>query len=211
MLKLHYFPGSANLTPHMVLHELGLPFELVLVDRDKNAHRSEAYLKINPHGRIPTLVDGDLVIYETAAITMHLVDRHPEAGLAPAVGSPARAHFYQWMVYLSNTLQAAMHTYFYTEQYAKSPAVIEEVRACSETRMLEMFRILDAQLGDKPYVLGDTLSAADHYLFMLTRWGRNMQTPPRTLPRLGRHAERMLARPAVLRALHGEGLSTPYF
>ena len=66
--KLYYYPGNANLTPHMVLEEIGAPYELVLLDRSKNAHKSPEYLKLNPHGRIPTLVDGDLVLYETAAI-----------------------------------------------------------------------------------------------------------------------------------------------
>src|SRR3569833_4774792 len=102
MYKLYYYPGNANLAPHMLLEELGAAYELVLVDRDRNAHNSPEYLKLNPNGQIPTLVDGDLVLYETAAICLHLVARHPEAGLAPPCGSEARAHFYEWLIYLAN-------------------------------------------------------------------------------------------------------------
>src|ERR1051326_5231176 len=87
MYKLYYYPGNANLAPHVVLQEIGAKYELVLVDRDKQHHKSPEYLKLNPHGRVPSLVDGDLVIYETAAICLHLVDRHPEARLAPGVGA----------------------------------------------------------------------------------------------------------------------------
>ncbi len=94
MIKLHYAPGNASMTPHLVLEELGVPFELKLVDRENNAHKSPAYLKMNPNGLIPVLVDGDLVLYETAAIVLHLVDMHPAAGLAPAVGTTERAQFY---------------------------------------------------------------------------------------------------------------------
>ncbi|HTZ78020.1 MAG TPA: glutathione S-transferase N-terminal domain-containing protein, partial [Stellaceae bacterium] len=77
MYQLYYFPGNANLVPHMVLEEIGAPHELRLVDRSKGGLTSPDYLKLNPHARLPTLVDGDLVLYETAAICLHLVDRHP--------------------------------------------------------------------------------------------------------------------------------------
>lgn len=83
MYQLYYFPGNANAAPHMVLEELGQTYELVLVDRTKNAQKSKDYLTINPNGRIPTLVDRDLVLFEATAIVLHLVDQHPEGGLAP--------------------------------------------------------------------------------------------------------------------------------
>lgn len=72
-----------------MLRELGVPFTLQLVDRAQNAHKSLAYLKLNPNGLIPVLQDGDLVLYETAAIVLHLVDTHPEAGLAPRSARPS--------------------------------------------------------------------------------------------------------------------------
>lgn len=90
MYQLYYYPSNANLAPHMLLEELGVPFELVLVDRDRNEHKGAEYLKLNPSGRIPVLVDGDLVLSETAAICLHLVDRHPQAGFTPALGTPER-------------------------------------------------------------------------------------------------------------------------
>jgi glutathione S-transferase len=74
MIQLHYFPGNASMTPHILLEELGVPFELQFVDRSAGAHKSPDYLKLNPNGLIPVLVDGDLVLYETAAICLHLVD-----------------------------------------------------------------------------------------------------------------------------------------
>ncbi|MEO5770692.1 MAG: glutathione S-transferase N-terminal domain-containing protein, partial [Burkholderiaceae bacterium] len=92
MLHLHYHPGNASMTPHLLLRELGVEFALKLVDRSRNEQQSADYLKLNPNGLIPVLVDGDLVLYETAAIVLHLVDTHPAAGLAPAaIGSAERA------------------------------------------------------------------------------------------------------------------------
>ena len=95
MLQLHYYPGNASMTPHMLLEELGVPYTLQYVDRTVQAHKAADYLKLNPNGLIPVLVDGDLVLYETAAICLHLADTHPQAALAPALGTPARAHFYK--------------------------------------------------------------------------------------------------------------------
>src|SRR5688572_16323657 len=113
MITLHYHPSNASMAPHMLLETLGVPFELQLVDRTRNAHKQPEYLKLNPNGLIPVLIDGDLVLYETAAICLHLVDTHPHAGLAPAIGTPARALFYKWLVWLTNTLQTALIVYFY--------------------------------------------------------------------------------------------------
>ena len=101
MLRLHFHPGNASFAPHLLLQELGIPHELVLVDRAAQAHKSPAYLRLNPNGLIPVLEDGDRVLYETAAILLHLADRHPEAGLLPPLGSAARAQAYKWLCWLS--------------------------------------------------------------------------------------------------------------
>ena len=117
MLTLHYYPGNASMTPHIVLEELGVPYQRVLVDRTQDAHRQPAYLKLNPNGQIPVLTDGDLVLYETAAICLHLCDTHPQAQLAPPLGTAARAHFYKWLAWLTNTMQATLMIYFYPERW----------------------------------------------------------------------------------------------
>ena len=89
MLQLHYFPGNASLIPHIVLEEIGAPFELKYVDRERAAHKSADYLALNPNGLIPVLVDDSLpgpeplVLYETAAVCLHLADTHPGAHLLP--------------------------------------------------------------------------------------------------------------------------------
>ena len=97
-MQLHYFPGNASMVPHILLEELGLPFQLLYVDRALDAQKSAAYLKLNPNGLIPVLVDGDLVLYETAAICLHLADGHPQAGLAPPQGSREQAQLYMRLI-----------------------------------------------------------------------------------------------------------------
>ena len=212
MYQLYYYPGNANLAPHMVLEEIGAPYELILLDRAKNAHKAPEYLKLNPHGRIPTLIDGGLVLYETVAICMHLADKHPKAGLAPEIGTAERAQFYKWMVYLTNTVQAEMLLYFYPERLGGDGACKETVKRNAETRLAAMFDTIEQGLVERgPYLLGDRFSAADPMLLMLGRWSRGFERPAKTLPALGRYLERVAARPAVQRAFSSEGINAPFY
>jgi len=215
MYKLYYFPGNANLAPHMLLEEIGAPYELVLVDRDSNEHKSPQYLKLNPTGRIPVLIDGDLVLFETAAICLHLADRHPEAQLAPTLGSDERAEFYKWLIYLTNTLQAELITYFYPGRLADDEAAAAQVKGHAQERISGpggMLDIIENQLAQSGgWLLGARYSAADPYLMMLARWTRGMAHPARERSQLGRFLEAMAARPAVQRAFAQEGLKPPLY
>jgi glutathione S-transferase len=211
MLALYYYPGNASLLPHMMLREIGAPFEMRLVDRAQNVQKSADYLKLNPNGRIPVLVDGDLVLFETAAIALHLADRFPQAGLAPAVGTKERAEFYKWMIHLSNTPQAEYRPWFYPHEHAGDETAIPIVKQAAEQRLYRMFDIISEQLGDRAWLLGERFSAADLFLFMLMRWGRGMPRPPRVHANLNALAERVIARPAVQEALKVEGIQAPFF
>ena len=218
MYKLFYYPGNANLAPHMLLEEIGAPYELVLVDRTKNAHKSGDYLAMNPAGRIPVLIDDGLTpaltLFETAAICLHLCDRHPEADLAPRdIGSAERAQFYKWLVYLTNTLQAEVITYFYPDRITDDEAGARVVRSHCEARIGGMLEILDRALDESggPWLLGARYSALDPYLMMLCRWTRGMGKPARDYPKLGPFLNAMAARPAVSRAFEQEGLKPPLY
>jgi glutathione S-transferase len=210
MLQLHWFPGNASLAPHMLLEELGVPFELRLVDRTQDAQKSPAYLALNPNGTIPVLVDGEFVLYETAAICLHLVDTHPQAGLAPALGTPERAHFYQWLIWMTNTLQATLMTWHYPERSADSADAIAQVKARAEQKIGGMLAQLDAELArhGEPWLL-ERFSALDPYALMLARWTRAFARRARSLPLLGPYLQRVLARPAVARVFEREGLAPP--
>lgn len=210
MYALYYYPGNASLLPHMLLREIGAPFELRLIDRAVGAHKKPDYLKLNPHGTIPLLLDGDLALHQTAAIALHLVDCHPEAGLAPPVGTEERALFYKWMIYLTNTPQAEYMLWFYPERHAADESAIAQLKAAAGAALEAMFGQIAAELSEGPWLLGERFSAVDLFLFMLTRWGRAMPRPPRALPAIAAHAERVANRPAVLAALAAEGLAAPF-
>jgi glutathione S-transferase len=209
MYQLHYFPSNANAAPHMVLEELGLTYDLVLVDRAKTAQKSNDYLKINPNGRIPTLVDGELVLFEAAAIVLHLVDQHPEAGLAPKVGTPERAKFYQWMTFLTNSLQEELMIWQYPDRLTgDDAAATEAVKRGAEKRASAYLDVVEKHLKTHgPLFLGETLSAADFYLVMLARWARPMSNPPRSRPNIAKLLDMITALPSVRRAYAREGVT----
>ncbi len=215
MLQLHYYPSTAAMIPHILLEEIGAPFQRVPVDRTVNAHKAPDYLQLNPNGLIPVLTDGDLVLYETAAIALHLCDTHPQAGLMPALGTAQRAHAYKWLMWLTNTLQAALIIYFYGERWLNdgNTAGTTELKAHAQQKIGGMLDQLDAHLGSHggPWFMGADYTALDAYVFTLCRWTRNFSAAPaRERPHLGPYLQRVLARPAVQRVMVSEGLAAPY-
>lgn len=216
MHLLYGGPGNANLAPHAALQEAGLAegtdYRFVKLDLKAGEHRTPDYLKLNPHGVVPTLVIAQggarQVICEAAAILLHLADLYPHAGLAPAVGSPERAAYYQWIAHLTNTVQARFMNFYHADYFIDDAAGQAAVKAKADTALKERFAHIDAHLAKHgPYLLGEAFSAADLYLFMLTRWGRSLSRPARDFPQVGKHFERVLARPAVRRTLAIEGIS----
>jgi glutathione S-transferase len=207
---LYHSPSSASMAPHILLRELGVPHELALTDTEVGGQKRPEYLRLNPHARVPTLVHGDIVIYEATAIGLYLCERHPEAGFAPPVGSPLRGEFLKWMVYLTNTVQAELMLYFYPERYVPA-AQVDALKVTVVDRVAEMFARIDAHLAERPYLLGEAISAADIYLFMVSRWTRNTARKARDLPHLGALLARVMARPRVQEAYAIERIAEPYY
>ena len=223
MIQLHYYPSTASMAPHILLRELAVPFELLLVDRTQNAQKMTAYLRLNPNGLIPVLTsndeEGELVLYEAAAICLHLCDMYPASNLAPAVGTPERAHFYKWLMWLTNTLQATLSTYLYPERWVNvgNDAGATQVKAQAEIKVGVLLDQLDAELArqallhTEPWLLGANYSAVDIYTLMLCRWTRNFTSnPARDRTHLGPYLQRLLARPAVVKAFEVEALGLPW-
>ncbi len=202
MYTLYYSPGSASMAPHGVLEESAAPYTLARVDMAANKHKDAEYLKLNPHGRVPTLVvDGKQPIYEATAICLFIADRHPHAGLAPPVTDLARGLYYQWMAYLTNTLQAECLLFFYPERNIANPAHAPEVKAQAEVELANIWGKLDQALATGPYLLGDRFSAADIYLHMLYSWMDPPMQMDARYPNVTRCADLVAARPALKRVL----------
>lgn len=204
--RLYGRRGAGSLAPQILLEEIGAPYELIWVG--KSAPELEALRRVNPAGRVPSLVlpDGTAVA-ESAAILIHLTNAHPEAGLAPPAGSTAHARFLQWMVFLSANLYEAVLRYSYSERYSTSGAqAAAAIKAQALIDCAAHLGRIHAELA--PYVLGDRLSAADPYLHMLAGWYAQDAGPLASrMPKLTEHAALLRRRPATLAAErdHAEG------
>jgi len=204
---LYYSPSTASLVVHWLLIELDIAHRLELVDFDTRAQKSPEYLKLNPQGRVPTLVLDGQVLTESAAIAMHLADLYPQANLAPAPGTQARAAYYRWMCLCAYTLMPAYRGWFYPDEPA-GPAHVELIQASSRAILEQAWQQVDAHLAASgPYLLGEQPSAADFVLTMLMRWSRNMPKPTDTWPVLQAHAQRMKALPSFKEVYAREGLT----
>lgn len=204
---LYGSPSTASLVVHWLLIELGIEHALVLLDFDTREHKAAAYLALNPAGKVPTLLIDGQVLTEAAAIALHLADRHPQAGLLPAPGTPLRAEAYRWMFWCANTVQPAYRAWFYADEAAGGES-IDAVRASARQQLEAAWQHLDRHLqGGGPYVLGDAPSVVDFMLVMLMRWSRNMPTPSDSWPLLKAYAQRLKARPAFVEVYRREGIS----
>jgi glutathione S-transferase len=202
--KLFYYPRNASWAPHLVLAEMGVAFELILVDRKSNQQKSPEYLTVNPTGRIPTLIDQDLVIFESAAICLYLCDKHPESGLIPNVTNPLRATFYQWLFYLNSTIQPELMVYFYPQKHTVGEHT-KDILQAQELRVTEMFALVDKALEGKDFLVGDSITVCDYFLFMLSHWASGFSQPPLAFKNLARYLRKLAKRETVMSVCEWEG------
>lgn len=211
MYKLYYYSNNASLAVHFLLHEMRLDYELLLVDRKTNGQKSAQYLKLNPAGRIPTLIDGDTVIFESPAICIHLCEQHPEKGLIPPLGSKERPQFLQWLTYLNNTLQAELMVRYYPQKHTTDENAIPGIIAAQDERIAEVLAVLDKQLLGNNYLLGDRISACDFFLFMLAEWSLKIKKSPMTFSNLNRYLKQLAQYPAIREVCNIENIDLSPF
>ena len=208
-LRLYWRPGTAASAPHAALAEIGVPYELIRVERE-TAQTDPDYLALNPLGVVPTLVvptlsDGDLVLTESAAILLYLADCYPEAGLVPAQPvASERAQFYRWLVFMTNTLQTTLLRFLYPERYGT-----EGVGEIAAADAATYFDLIDRELDGRAWLVGEQRTAADLFLFMLTRWGRRLEPAAWERPNLRSHFLRTLELPGVRRMIDESDLELP--
>ncbi|HWE48099.1 MAG TPA: glutathione S-transferase family protein [Caulobacteraceae bacterium] len=204
MYTLYYSPGAASLVVHQALMELGVRFELKLIDIETGQQKTPAYLAINPAGVVPTLIVDNQAVGEAAAILILLSERFPHAGLAPAAGTPDRAVFLQWMFFLANTLQPQYRRWFYPGDDA-APEREAEIKDNARRRIEAAWTRIDNHLAGGGFMAGD-YSALDMHATMLGRWSRNMPKPADRWPHVAAWLAKTTARPAWSAVHKAEGL-----
>jgi glutathione S-transferase len=204
MLRLYYAPGSCARASHITLRETGTDFELQPVDFSSAEQRKTPYLRINPKGRVPALETERGIITETPAILVYLAQRFPEARLAPMDDPFELARVQSFNSYLCATVHVAHAHSRRGERWADDPGAIAEMKRKTPEVMASCFDLIETSLFEGPWVLGETYSVADPYLFTISQWLRIHGIDVQSYPRVADHLQRMLERPAVQAALEAE-------
>lgn len=208
MITLFNSPSSTSMSVHAALEEIGCDYKNHWVDISVPLHqRDPEFQALTPHGAVPVLVDDDgTVVFEGSAILIYLADRFPEAALGPRVGDAGRGDFLKWMVYMTNTLQIAMQIYFMPYKHTTATTGHKHISDKGVERLDESWSFIDAACASPgPYLLGDSFSACDLHLQMLTRWHRDTDAMRARYPHLKRCVELVEQRPAVKRIMQDHG------
>lgn len=200
-MKLYYSPGACSLSPHIVLHEAGLAFTAEMASTKTHKLKDGTdYFSINPLGYVPLLVLNDgTQLSEGPAIVQYIADQVPDKQLAPANGSMARYQLQSLLNFISTELHKGFSPLF-------NPATPADYKPAVTEKLLSRMAWIDGQLAGKQYLMGDTFTVADAYLFTVTGWGAYVKVDLSGFANISAHRARVAARPAVQAALRAEGL-----
>lgn len=201
-MKLYYSPGACSQAPHILLHEIGLSHDSVKVDlKAKTVEGGDNFLAINPKGSVPVLeLDSGEVLTENAVILQYLGDRSGLGEVLPPLGNFRRYRVLEWVNFITTELHKSFSPLF-------KPDASDETKAFFKKVIGERFDYVDKALGDGPFLMGDTLTLPDPYLFVMLGWGEKMIGLDRW-PNLKAFRARMMERPSVRQVLRFEGLLT---
>ena len=201
MYTLYYSPGSCSLIVHILLEEFGVPFEAKKADSKSAEYRRD----INPKGKVPALATPDGILTECVAIVEYLCDHHGDGKLLGKPGTWQRAKTLERIATLATEIHPLFNRFFHEDDFSPSKEVQAGVKARGTEKLLAWFREQDEGLK-KPYWSGEALDASDIYFMVMARWGRWLATPANEMPNIRPFYERMVARPAVARAMQREGV-----
>jgi len=159
MYRLYGKPYTMSMVPEGAMDEIGVDYELIELPEGRSTDPD--YLALRADGLVPTLVDGDLVVIEGSAITMHLADAHPDAGLAPPVGSAERTRWYEWMLYLNSMVHPAVANEFHADWYTDEESGVEGVRRQARKTADDLWHQIDAAIAGRPWLTRETFTTAD--------------------------------------------------
>lgn len=201
MLKLYFSPGACSLSPHIVLHESGLPFDLEKVDLGARRTAGGAdYHTINPKGSVPALLlESGEVLTEGPAVVQYIADQAPGKQLAPAAGSLERYRLIEWLNFISTELHKGYEPLFRRD-------IPEETRQAARDALIRQLGHVDGRLASSSFLVSERFTVADAYLFVILRWCRHGHFDFGRWPAITAYLPSLARRPAVQAALAAEGL-----
>lgn len=204
MLILYYAAQTCALATHIALIEAGAAYETRRIDFQSNQQRSADYLAINPKGRVPALVTPRGILTETPALLVYVAQSFPAAKLAPLDDPFAFAEAQAFNSYLCSTVHIAHAHRMRGYRWADEPAALEAMKRKVPQSVAEGFALIETELLRGPWVLGETYSICDIYLFNLAQWLEADGVDPARFPKVLSHRTRMAERPAVRQAIAEE-------
>lgn len=204
MLKFYYAPKSCALASHIALEEAGADYESVRLNLAANQQREAAYTVVNPKGRVPSLETDRGVLTETPAILTYIAQTHPAARLAPFDDPFAFAEVQAFNAYLCATLHVAHAHKYRGYRWADEESSFADMRRAAPRAVGACFELIEGTMFKGPWVMGETYTICDPYLFTVAGWMEEDGVDPRSVPRIIDHRNRMAERPAVVRASAAE-------
>ena len=201
MLTLHYAAGTCALASHILLEQTGARYDTVRVDFAANAQRSPDFLRLNPKGRVPTLVTERGVLTETPAILLYLCQTFPQAGLAPLDDPFELARAQAFNSYLCSTVHVAHAHKRRGARWADEPEAIAAMQKKVAQNMAECFELIEQTMLAGPWVLGERYSLCDPYLFTIANWLKGDEVDIERFPKAAAHNRRMRDLPAVQKVM----------
>jgi glutathione S-transferase len=203
MLTLFYTPKTCALATHIALIDAGADYTLKRVDFAKGEQRAPEFLAVNPKGRVPALVTAQGILTETPAVLTYLAQTFAQAALAPT--DPfALARLQAFTAFLSSTLHVAHAHGPRGNRWTDDPAALAALKAYMPTAVTAAFKLVEDSMLQGPFVMGDTYTIADPYLFTMATWIEGDQVDTTQIPRVMAHRAMMSKRPSVVRALAEE-------
>lgn len=197
MLKFYYAPQTCALAAHIALEEAGAAFEPVRIDFSRNEQRQGDYLRINPKGRVPALATQKGILTETPAILFYIAQTHPAAKLAPLDDPFALGRIQAFNSYLCSTVHVAHAHRLRGNRWADDPVALADMKRKVPQSVGDCFSLIETEMFAGPFVMGETLTICDPYLYTLATWLEGDGVDPARFPKILAHRERMAARPAV--------------
>ena len=203
MLKLYYAPETCALASHIALEQVGAEYQAIRVNFSENEENSPEYLRMNPKGRVPALITDRGVLTETPAILQFICQSYPDAGLAPLENLFETARMNAFNSYLCSTVHVAHAHRLRGNRWADDPLAIAAMQKKVPQSVGDSFALIEAELRG-PWVLGESYSISDIYLFTLARWLEADGVDPDNFPRVADHRLRMYQDPVVAKIVAGE-------
>ena len=204
MIKLYYGVGACSLASHIALEEAGAEYEAIRMDLKVGQQRTPDYLALNPKGRVPTLITDRGVITETPAILAYIAQTHRAANLAPLDDPFAFAEVQAFNSYLCSTVHVGHAHGGRGSRWADDPAALEAMKAKVSRNMADYFEVIENRMFRSPWVMGETYSIGDPYLYTIAGWLARDGVDIARFPRVADHFKRMEQRPAVAKVLADE-------